>query len=219
MQRQPQDSIEHWARSMEARMEGQRDALRNRDPFYVAQNSGADWEPADSGGGVLSLALLQTPLAVQVPGYRVLTAGGDDAPTMIQALVTAYLLAADGTPRAGDWIAFRELPQGLFYHQAFTGYSGGLLARALGDDLDAFKRGARAAGGRTLIGFGDAAYEFQALPRIWLAVVYWLGDDEDGFPPQANVLFDRSANRYLIVDGLAILGGQLARRIVSAARR
>jgi hypothetical protein len=211
----PAANFEQWTRAMEARMDDQRDALRARDPARISAQSGAHWEPDE---GRLSLPYLQQRLLVRVPDYVLTTPDSDQVPTITQALVLAYLMAADGTPRAGEWIAFRELPHGLFYHAAFSGYSGHLLVRGLGDDLAAFERGARACGGMRLTGFGDAAFEFQALPRLWLAVVYWLGDDDDGFPPQANVLFDRAASHMLITDGLAILGGQLARSILKAAR-
>jgi len=196
-------------------MDGQRAALRGRDPARIAAASGVRWGP---DAGCFELTYWQQPLRVHVPDYVAATPEGDPLPTLAQALVLTYLVSADGTPRAGEWIAFRELPDGLFYHAAFSGYSGQALVRGLGDDLTAFQRGARACGGTRLTGFGDAAFEFQVLPRLWLAVIYWLGDDEDGFPPQASVLFDRAAGRMLITDGLAILGGQLARRILQAAR-
>lgn len=136
---------------------------------------------------------------------------------MTQALIIAYLVTAKGIARAGKWIAFRELPNGLFYHQAFDGYTSNPLVRVVGDNLELFKRGAKAAGGYRLTGFGDEAFEFQVLPRVWLAVAYWLGDEEDGFPPRAKVLFDRATSSYLITDGLAILGSQLVRRIMREA--
>lgn len=218
-QRQPQDAMAHWARSMEEQMESQREQLRARPPEMVADNSGAKWTPSGPDEGTLSLRFFQAPLLVHVPEYIVLMPNGDEAPTMIQGLVTAYLLSANGVPRVGEWKAFRDLPGGMFYHQAFSGYTGGLLARALGDDLDSFRRGAEANGGGKLSGFGDAAYEFRILPGIWMAMVYWLGDEEDGFPSQANMLFDAAASHYLIIDGLAIVGSQLTRRIIKAARK
>jgi hypothetical protein len=218
LQNQPQDSMAHWTRSMEEQMETQRGQLRARHTDQIAHNSGAHWEQTGPDEGLLSLTFFQTPLVIQVPEYKVLTTKGDSVSTMTQGLVTAYLLAANGVLRAGEWIAFRELPGGMFYHQAFSGYSGGLLARRLGDNLEAFNCGAKAIGGRALTGVGDAAYEFRVLPRIWLAVVYWLGDEEDGFPPRAHVLFDRAASHYMILDGLAIMGSQLTRRIISAAQ-
>ncbi len=217
--RQPQDSREHWTRAMEARMDEQRDRLRTRDPAQVAQLSGAHWDAHAPGAGILALPYMQQALAVHVPDYAVTTAAGGELPTMIQALVMAYLVTADGTPRAGEWVAFRDLPDGVFYHRAFTGYTGSLLARALGSDVAAFERGALACGGQPLAGPGDAAFAFQVMPKLWLAAVYWLGDDADGFPPQASVLFDRAASHYLITDGLAIAGSQLARRILAQAGR
>jgi hypothetical protein len=107
----------------------------------------------------------------------------------------------------------------LFYHQAFDGYTSNPLVQVVGGNLALFERGARTAGGYRLTGFGDAAFEFKVLPRIWLAVAYWLGDEEDGFPPRAKVLFDRAASSYLITDGLAILGSQLVRRIMRDAQK
>jgi hypothetical protein len=218
LQQKPPTNMEQWADSMHKQMIAQQEQLRTRLPEQVAHDSGSIWEPAEIGAGTLSLKFLNMPLRVSVPEFAVENESGNEVPTMIQALVTAYLLTADGTARAGKWIAFRELPGGLFYHQAFLGYTGGLLVRSLGDDLDTFKRGAKAMGGTVLTGFGDAAHEFRVLPRLWLCVVYWLGDEEDGFPPQANLLFDRSASHYLIVDGLAIVGSHLTRHIISAAQ-
>jgi hypothetical protein len=215
---QPESNMNRWVESMEAQMQAQRGRLQGRDPLEIAQISGAEWQPTGSDEGTLSLMLLQTPLVVHVPGYTVLAADGGEVPTLTQGLVTAYLLATSTAQRAGEWITFRELPNGLFYHQAFTGYTGDVLARTLGNDLDAFKRGAEAADGHVLTGFGDAAYEFRVLPRIWMAVAYWLGDDEDGVPPQATVLFDRAASSYLITDGLAIVASQLIRRIIARKR-
>jgi hypothetical protein len=210
--------MDRWMQSMEAQMQAQREQLQARDPLQIAQNCGAKWEPIGPGEGVLSLMFLQTPLVVHVPDYTVLAADGSEVPTLTQGIVTAYLLTTNAAQRAGEWITFRELPNGMFYHQAFTGYTGDVLARTLGNDLDAFRRGAETADGHTLTGFGDAAYEFRVLPRIWIAVAYWLGDEEDGFPPQASVLFDRAASNYLIADGLAIIASQLIRRIIARKR-
>ena len=30
-----------------------------------------------------------------------------------------YLQTADGSPLKGKWVAFRDLPGGMFYHQAY----------------------------------------------------------------------------------------------------
>jgi hypothetical protein len=89
------------------------------------------------------------------------------------------------------------------------------LAHAFGADLPAFEAAAQALGGEHL-SFGDASFSFRLLPRVWLATVLNLADDE--FPATANVLFDASASHYLPTEDLAVLGGILAGRLVKAAR-
>ena len=47
-------------------------------------------------------------------------------------------------------------------------------------------------------------------------MLVWAGDDEE--PGEARVLFDASAGHYLPAEDLAGLGGQLAHRLIAAAR-
>jgi hypothetical protein len=130
-------------------------------------------------------------------------------------LILHYLLTADGTPLAAEWIAFRSLPGGLGYDAAFQGRANLRLAHAFGTDKQAFETAARALGGERL-SFGDASFSFRLFPRAWLAVVLYLADDE--FPASANVLFDAAVSHYLPTEDLAVLGGMLAGRLVKAAR-
>ena len=64
----------------------------------------------------------------------------------IQIVLLHYLLTADGAPPADRWLAFRELPDGLFYAQAFAGHAEGLLAEKFGATLARFRRAAGSAG-------------------------------------------------------------------------
>ncbi|MFN2167538.1 MAG: DUF3786 domain-containing protein, partial [Anaerolineae bacterium] len=112
-------------------------------------------------------------------------------------------------------IGFRELPEGMFYVQAFEGYSGKRLVRELPEGIAAFRRAAESLGGEPLP-LGGAGYTFTVLPRVRLGLAYWEGDEE--FPSQARVLFEDSAAHYLPTDGLAILGSQLVGKILRAAR-
>jgi hypothetical protein len=126
-----------------------------------------------------------------------------------------YLLTADGTPLGADWIAFRNLPGGLGYDGAFQGRASLRLAHAFGTDLSGFEKAARALGGERL-SFGDASFSFRLLPRVWLAAVLHLADEE--FSATANVLFDAAASHYLPTEDLAVLGGILASQLIKAAR-
>jgi hypothetical protein len=126
-----------------------------------------------------------------------------------------YLLTADGIDLADRWISFRELPDGAFYNQAFQGYSGKRVADHFGEDLEAFHTAVRQLGGFQLTALAPAAYAFNPLPRIRLALAMWPGDED--FPSRATVLFDAHADHYMTTDGLALLGSGLARRVIRAS--
>jgi hypothetical protein len=107
----------------------------------------------------------------------------------------------------------------MFYAQAFRGYAEVRLVRELGaGGLAAFRRGAERLGGTPIevgSGAGNAAYALQVLPRIRLASVYWLGDED--FPSQASILFEDTAPHYLSTDGLAVLGSHLVNGLLREA--
>jgi hypothetical protein len=152
-------------------------------------------------------------------------ARGEPAHVAVRIMLLHYLLQADGTPPSGDWVAFRELPDGLFYAASFAARAEAPLGAAFGGPataasaaiaggLDAFRRAAAATGGE-MFAAADAAFAFRALPLLRLAAMLWEGDDE--FPARAQIVFDASAGHCLPAEDLAGLGGQLSRRLVSAA--
>jgi hypothetical protein len=90
------------------------------------------------------------------------------------------------------------------------------LVRELGEEgVDAFRQGAERIGGEPL-GVGSAGYSFQVLPRVRLAAVYWLGDED--FSSQASILFEDTATHYMSTDGLAVLGSHLVNAILRCVR-
>lgn len=131
------------------------------------------------------------------------------------AVLLYYLRIADGTPIAGRWISFRELPGGTFYALAYQRYSGDRLSQTFGDKPAAYDQVCRSLRSWPLPAISEHAFAFQPLPRIHLAAVLWPGDEE--FPPEAHILFDAAASHYMTTDGLALLGGGLAGRLVRQA--
>ncbi|MGQ9501880.1 MAG: DUF3786 domain-containing protein [Anaerolineae bacterium] len=185
--------------------------LRARGAEAVARLSGC----ARDAEGNLRISFLGRDYVISPHDFSVHSAIDlREASSFISSLILTYLANADGTPPAGHWIGFRELPDGMFYVQAFQSYSGGRLVRELQGGLAAFHCAAQRIGGEALV-LGSAAYAFEVLPRVRLAIVYWEGDDE--CPAQAQVLFDRNASHYLPIDGLAILGSQLVSMVLKAA--
>jgi len=181
-------------------------------PDRLARRSGCRQVP----DGTLEMELLWRPYTIDPAGYVIRRADTGQTPTeFIQALILTYLVTADGAAPSGRWIAYRDLPDGMFYAQAFRGYAENRLARELGEDgLEAFCRGAERLKG-VRIEIGDAGYAFQVLPRVCLAAVYWLGDED--FASRASVLFEDTGPHYLSTDGLAVLGSHVVNAILREA--
>ena len=186
--------------------------LRASDRAVIADRSGATIDRQ----GDLRMEFLRREYVIDHAKWTVTRADdGASPPPLTQSLILTYLYTSDGTPPIDRWIGFRELPNGLFYAQAFQGYTGAELVRDLNGDVAAFKAASEKLSGAALA-IGDAGYVFQMLPRLKLAAVMWAGDDE--FPSQAQVLFQETAPHYLMTEGLAIAGSLLIGQIVKAVK-
>jgi len=199
---------EKWRESLRPRIDAAREELALRDPDELVRYGGLA-----RSEDRLELSLLGDSYSIRLPEFAVYSSKGTVCPEESQILFLDYLVRGDGTAPVGQWIGFQELPDGMFYRQAFQGYSGEQLVADLRGDVEAFHRAARSLEGEP-VDLGDAAYAFAALPHVPLAVVWWAGDDE--FPANATVLFDACAKHYLPTDGLAILGRMLCRVLAKA---
>lgn len=191
------------------------DELTGMDPCVLASHTGAEYTAMGDAEGEFHLSLWKRPVVLAFPDWRGHDAlSGRELPSIMQALLLYYFRLSDGTPLANRWIAFSELPDGRFYNPAFQGYSGKVIAREFGNDLEAFRRNASKAGGQEHKqdpALGDAAYVFQVLPHVALLAVYWCGDED--FPASCQILFDASVSHHLSTDACAILGSTLTHRL------
>jgi hypothetical protein len=92
------------------------------------------------------------------------------------------------------------------------------LLREFGSDYDKFQSAARKLGG-VLEGAsedGGQGWTFQVLPKIPLRLVFYQADDE--FPADIQMLFDRSARRFMEFECLAFLSGCFTKALIKAAK-
>jgi hypothetical protein len=190
-----------------------RASLRLLDPELVAAKSGIAHLPIGPARGELHFPLWGKSTLVTWPNLTGYAKPDDELPAFTQTLLMYYLLTADGMPLSGKWVSFADLPGGRMYAQAYQGYSGDEIVKAFDPELDKFKRACLSAGG-TQHESGDAAFSFIALPRLPLLVNYWLGDED--FPSSCKILFDSSATHYLPIDGCAIIGSMLTKKLISS---
>ncbi|HET7011044.1 MAG TPA: DUF3786 domain-containing protein [Anaerolineales bacterium] len=202
----------NWEASILGQVDRLREELRQRDPAAAAR---AVAGTLHDRGLVLSYWGRDVDITWPYLDVRWLDSRTPCTP-FDTAMLLYHLQASDGTPPAGTWVSYRELPGGAFYHQAFTGYTGRRLASAFGQSPEMFDRAARACAGEVVTGLAPAAWKFLPFERIPLGACLWPGDDE--LPAQASILFDACAGFHLPTDGLALLGSGLTGRLLRAAR-
>jgi hypothetical protein len=215
-QGKPTPQVQEWFDRLALVVEDMREKLGHVKPGKLVLRSGCERD-AD---GNYCLTFLWQEYVISGDDFTVRQADTDkEVPSFFQSLILTYLATANGTTPSSRWVSFRELPDGMFYAQAFQGYSGNRLLRELQGGIESFRRAAEALGGEPLE-IGDAGYAFTVLPRIHMAIVYWEGDEEfpAQFPSQAQVLFEDTTSNYMSTDGLAVLGSQLVGKVLKAAR-
>ena len=180
----------------------------------LAQRIGAIHNPDSEDRGMLLLSVWDEDTSVTYPDFSAsYTASSQKLNLVTEALLLYYLSTSDGTLQAGQLIAFSDLPGGMFYTQAFQGYTGAELARHFKDEIDRFHQAARREMGIPLR-LGDAAYVFRLFPNVFVGAVCWLGDED--FPPNYQILFDAAIFHHLPTDACAIAGSQLTRKLIKS---
>ncbi len=187
--------------------------LRSMVPDTLAQRAGVELL-REGTGTEFRFKILGRVYRVPFPECLVYDAAtGAEAGVSPTLVALHYLITGDGSPVRNEWVPFRTIPGGNVYDAAFRRRSiEPLLSRFAADPA-----GLRVAGA-ALEGvpgdMGDVSFTFQALPRLPMACVLWLGDDEQ--EAEASVLFDADAPGYLPTEDLAALGSMLAFGLIKA---
>jgi hypothetical protein len=108
-----------------------------------------------------------------------------------------YLLETRSPPLDQVWISEKEIPGGATFFRGPHALPTELITKRFGNDLTLFRARCEAIGG-TPLEMADAAYRFEIVPQVPVAVLYWCGDEE--FPAEARLLFDKNISRYLATD-------------------
>ncbi|EEG76199.1 DUF3786 domain-containing protein [Dethiobacter alkaliphilus] len=176
-----------------------RRALAAKDPGEMAINSGCPFDEETSSFEVLCL---DHPFTVTYPDGLVKYKGTDLEPYFVlQIIMINYLARADGAPLNYQYIPYRDLEGGNAYYGAFQKTAIKPLAKAFGSSPEKLPEAAAPFGGIPHTQGSGTGVILYLFPRVPLLFKIWPGDDE--FPPQANVLFDSSANHYLHTEDLA----------------
>ncbi len=197
------------------RVEEIRKKLIRKNPSLLAEQTNTKYTPENDDSGFFHLPFWGKEIKLHFPAFTgTYTESGQEINTFDLTMLAYYFETCKGIPAAGEWIAFNQIPGGMFYAQAFQGYSGEKLQQFFDDDLDVFIEANEKIGGQR-VNLGDAAFSYQILPRVPILVACWLGDED--FPSSYRILFDANAHHQLVTDAYAILGSNLTRKLLKSA--
>ena len=170
--------------------------LGEADPREVEANSGAEYVESEDAyrlkifGGVYSVSIRERKITcISEPGSK--------PEYFINLTAPIYLVQAKPIPPSGEMV--REVKGGGFFFRGSHTLPLDAIAGKYGTDRNFFLRAATCVGGIPMPG-GDAAFSFSAYPRVGMAFMLWLADEE--FEARASLLFDSNADRHMALDAL-----------------
>ncbi len=149
--------------------------------------------------------------------YRVSAQGiadmsGSRPPYSVCITLCRYLiLCPDTAPQAGtEWTSYRNFKDAAPFAGAFNQNTEQALARNFSGRTEAIIHAGRTLASRPPDGDYpyDAAMIIDALPRIPLLLLF--NDADEDFPASCSILFERRAEKYMDMEGLAIIGWKLS---------
>lgn len=191
--------------------------LCDKDPGRTADHGGGTLETDPRGNPRLTLVFLGKKTVVTWPECGVSFAESEDeVPIQQQVLILHYLNRVSESKVLDEWIAYQEIPDGKFYLDAFYKRAKNPMVQAFGDKPELLLKLAAKAYAATPSDQGDASVVVQAFPKVPIVLMIWRGDDE--FPPEGNILFDRSISHFLSAEDIAWLAGMIIYPLMGMAK-
>jgi hypothetical protein len=193
-----------------------RKGLAGKNPKRVADQTGARFTLSDDNKAALILEFLHRDVSISWEDLGISFKGtGEEIPIQQEILILHYLNGAAGAKVEGEWIAYQEVPDGKFYLDAFLRRAKNPLVGAFGRCPERMLPITQRMYGATPFDQGDHSVVVQAFPLVPVALILWEGDDE--FPPEGNLLFDRSISHILSAEDIAWLAGMIVYPIMGMA--
>lgn len=197
-----------------------RQALKGRDPNLVADRAGASLEEGPGAEAAIRLKVLNRDMRISWPDMAFSYRGSDGEPSIQEQILVLHYLdgawSSGGRPATGQWIAYQEVPDGRFYQDAFAKRAKIPLVRSFGHRPELLLELAVSLYGASPLDQGDLSVVVPALPLVPVALILWRGDEE--FPPEGNLLFDRSVTGILSAEDIAWLAGMIVYPLMGLAR-
>jgi len=147
--------------------------------------------------------------------HGVVGPNGSAATPAVGTVLLEYILRNETIhPEVAEKISFRDIKDAGPLVASFANNTNRLIAQTFAGRLPDLEAACRNIKGEPA---GDSVpadlyIRFKALPQVWLYLSF--NDQDEDFPAQCNLLFDRSAEQYLSMKSLFVLGTALAGSLI-----
>ena len=133
-------------------------------------------------------------------------------------LLYNYIASQGHEPVKGQWIAYNSLPNSVSKAKTLVRLEQKLADHFAGKAAQLKERVKQLGGEMVAVGGEDADLQaaFLPLPRVPLLLLFWDAEAEEGFAPQARLLFDASVPAYLDLESMLFLVEHLMERLMSS---
>jgi Domain of unknown function (DUF3786) len=164
-------------------------------------------------GDLLKIPFFGEPYIVSRDG--VVTEGGRKANLAVGVVLLRYILQCpQKIPATGEWVTYREFTDAGPLAGYFTANTNKTLEATFANQLKLLRIICNGLGGDFIeneSGY-DLVVKFHALPRI--PVLFRFNDTDAIFPAQSSLLFMSSAEKYLDLESLGIVGTFLTGKLI-----
>jgi len=189
---------------------------------YLAQVAGID---LSSRAATLGIRLENEKALILLFGkpYRVSPLGvfdpsGQEPDHAVKVALCKYLLLCPETEPIGEeWVSYKDFKAAAPFVGGFINNTEKALVRHFSGSFDRLREAGQSLGGypADLEVSYQLALRFEALPKIPILLLF--NDEDEEFPAQGSLLFQKKAEGYLDMECLAILGWALTDALLAAA--
>ena len=195
--------------------------LLQYDPELIARYAGVEIKKTDGKIDALNLTFLNRRINISWPDMDFTYETGDgEISIQQQAFLLHYINGAyssKGTKMSGEWVSYQDIPDGRFYMDAFIKRAKDPLIKTFGFMAKKMVEIASNAYNAEQLDLGDFSVKVNALPIVPVALLIWEGDEE--FPPDGNLLFDKTISNILSAEDIATLAGMVVYPMIGMAYR
>lgn len=126
-------------------------------------------------------------------------------------VIVTYLTLAKNLVLSDDWITVNQIPAGNMFFQGVHTLPVEKIIEYFGSDSQFLGSTCQRLGGKMVFTTADTGYQFKLLPKVPIQMLYWFKDYE--FPARVSILFDRTVDQFLLLDGILALVNVFIKRL------